>query len=103
MIYGIEFTTDLRDKQTRIKTFPDSKKGREKALDWKKAGGGLAWPSDPKNAHHRLREIIRCDRPVKPPKKAFKEYEETCRGRSAYPRRLEDFHANAIRERGQVL
>jgi hypothetical protein len=95
MIYGIEQTTDLRDRQTRIKKFTT----KARALTWLSEGGKLAFPGDPKNAHHRLRELWEVKGSKPSWKKAYKDYITNCR-HSTYRRYPEDFEAGAIRDHG---
>lgn len=102
MLYGIEQTTDLRDRQTRIKEFPNTKKGLIKAQEWAGGSGKLAF-HDPRNHHHRLRQIYRITGPKPTWKKAYQLYRREMRGHSVYQRYEVDFQASAITQNGERI
>lgn len=100
MFYGIEQSTDLRCKNTVIKTFSS----KSAALKWKnRSRGGYTYPAaadenlpgTQQNFHHTFRSVYEVHGLIRPTKKDIKRELDCYRG-SSYVYTKEDLIANAI-------
>ena len=96
MIYGIEQSTDLRNKQTVIKKFTSI----TAANKWASISGGFTHkdPKEAKNYHHTYRRLFKLSGRIDRKAEEFKE-----RGTSTYPLNDEDRLANYVYRYGEPI
>lgn len=83
MIYGVEQSTDLRDRRTKIKKFTSLRS----ALKWASSSGGFTHdnPEEARNYHRTFRELYELNGKVNYKDKIF-----TNNGTPTYPCSKED-------------
>lgn len=89
MYYGIEQSTDMRDKRTVIKKFSS----KASLIKWMKNSGGFTYddPESARNYHHTFREGYELKGRVDKKDKIFMD-----RGSPTYPRSDNDNLANYL-------
>lgn len=89
MYYGVEQSTDMRDKRTVIKKFTS----KVALLKWMKNSGGFTYddPESARNYHHTFREGYELNGRINKKDKIFND-----RGTTTYPRNADDNLANYL-------
>ena len=107
MIYGIEQTTDLRNRETKVEKFSSM----AKAIKWGKRGGAFAWNGasrsdiDPQtqNWHRRLRSIYQMPYGWRPPSRTKLDEVVQKSYSSTYYCSRHDALANAVIKDGEEI